>query len=180
MKNTLMTAFALIGLLGMTAAVAGAGDLSPPIVDLAPDPVFLDNELQIDFYGSSLEGAFSGSDNSWGGGLGVNYFFTHTLGLGADVGYYSASAGDNWSGALSGIFRVPIEPLSIAPYAYAGISGSWTDLDTADYDAFGPHVGVGLDWRWTSSIGAFTDFRYTFLDDGPDTRLFRAGIRLSF
>ena len=167
--------FLILLLAFMASFTAFAGVPAPPSPLYTTDPIFLANELQIDIFGThattdinSLEG--------WGGGLGVNYFFTETLGLGVEGAY----DGDNWSTAANVIMRAPIEALSIAPYVFGGIGWQFPDISGFDASDFEYHVGAGVDWRWTDTLGAFADWRYIFGDELPDTQELRIGLRAVF
>src|SRR5215210_3694712 len=102
----------------------------------APEPeCFRAHELQLDLFGQYSIGngpdhAGTFRDHGWGGGLGINYFFTRNLGLGVDAAWlsakeapYSASSTDrteihNFSASL--ICRFPIDRICVAPYLFAG------------------------------------------------------------
>src|SRR6478735_2750536 len=80
----------------------------------APLPLdcFKDQELQIDLFGQYSVGegpdhAGPIRDHGWGGGIGVNYFFTRNIGIGVDAAWLYAKdiGGDhttihNFSGSL--------------------------------------------------------------------------------
>src|SRR3982751_2503704 len=96
---------------------------------------FGDHELQIDIFGQYTVGEGPSNagpirDHGWGGGIGINYFFTRNIGLGVD-GYWlygkeNAAADQdsdnktfhNVTGSL--IFRLPNDATCLAPYAFIG------------------------------------------------------------
>ncbi len=130
-------------------------------------------------------------DHGWGGGLGINYFFTEMLGVGADVtelhGVQNRSIGISHKtltqGTGSVILRLPMEEYNIAPYGYVGggITGRFGDGNLASV-----HAGLGVEYRLVpNSIGLFTDARWTYYGDAHgngDMNNFqaRAGIRFVF
>ena len=143
----------------------------------APEPCFKDVELQLDVFGSYTNPASRsryGSD--FGGGLGVNYFFTRYLGVGVSGNIYDGNAGGVWNVDASVIARYPLElgTFCIAPYILAG-GGVQTDgITTGAW-----HAGGGLEWRATSSIGIFGEGRYIWAEDN-DSATARVGLRFVF
>ena len=114
-------------------------------------------------------------DGDWGGGAGLNYFFTRILGVGGEV-LMSANGGNFVdSVSASAIGRLPIDSVSLAPYAFAGVGrrtdGVWE---------WTQHVGVGLEYRLNRETGLFVDSRYEWADKTSDRVVFRAGLRLVF
>ena len=164
---------------------------------IAPTYCFNAGELQLDVFGAyqvGEGGSHAGPihDHGWGGGIGVNYFLTRYIGIGAE-GYWVAaghnSAADhhgndettfhNVNGSL--IFRLPIDSLCLAPYAYLG-GGAVMD---GDKWAVG-FAGVGLEYRVIpNKLGLFIDERWNYYGDryGNDVQnnfLTRAGVRWVF
>jgi hypothetical protein len=165
---------------------------------LPENACFRANEWQLDLFGQYSVGegpSHAGPihDHGWGGGVGVNYFFTRNLGLGLDAAWLDAgepsrfplglnrgnTAIHNFSGSL--IWRFPIDDKCVAPYLFAGggfaVDGSqWASA----------HGGVGFEWRVKPhKLGIFTDARYTYYGDRygrGDLGNFgiRAGIRVVF
>ena len=111
----------------------------------------------------------------WGGGVGLNYFFTREIGIGGDINM-PANGGkliDNAYGQL--IARFPICDTGFAPYVFGGggrqIEPSWQ---------WEGHAGVGIEYRLNPGWGVFTDARYTWVKHTTDQILFRAGLRFVF
>lgn len=123
----------------------------------------------------------------WGGGVGLNYFFTKQVGIGADVNVPDNGGKfiDSVSGSL--ILRLPWEQAGLAPYVFGG-GGRLTE---PTYQWF-LHAGVGLEYRINPITGIFIDGRYVWADDAYDDTffdtgewdgdhlMFRAGLRLAF
>jgi hypothetical protein len=162
-----------------------------------PEPTcFLDRELQIDVFGAYADGnaqthAGPVRDHGWGGGIGVNYFFTRNIGLGVDAYWLGATPNaaasresslttfHNVTGSL--IFRLPNDATCLAPYGYLG-GGVHVDGDTWA----SAHVGLGLEYRIVpNKVGLFVDARWTYFGDrygSGDQNWFlgKAGVRFVF
>ncbi len=146
----------------------------------APECKFRDQELQIDAYAA---GAFySVGRPGWGGGLGVNYFFTKYIGIGVEqnilgrekVGGSGSYA--EWATIGNLFLRYPF-CFGLAPYGMVGGGGAY---GTGKGYGFG-HVGGGLEYRVTDNIGLFTDGRYVYSAEDPKNAfLGRAGLRFAF
>jgi opacity protein-like surface antigen len=157
---------------------------------------FLDNELQIDVFGAYTDGnhphAGYLNDHGWGGGIGLNYFFTRNIGVGVDATwlYGRDNQGDNngdndhtvthnFTGSL--IFRFPSDSTCLSPYVFVG--GGF-HVDGEQWAS--AHAGVGLEYRIVpNKIGLFTDARFTYFGDrfgdGDQNNIgARAGIRFVF
>ncbi|RYD60389.1 MAG: hypothetical protein EOP84_37045 [Verrucomicrobiaceae bacterium] len=163
---------------------------------LPPETCFLDRELQIDVYGAYVDG--NGGDHAgtirehgWGGGIGVNYFFTRNIGVGVDGTWIYAEenrgasndSGDtifhNFSGSV--IVRFPMDEICLAPYLFAG-GGFHVDGD----QWASAHAGVGLEYRIVpNKVGLFTDARFTYFGDrygrgDQNNIMVKAGVRFVF
>jgi hypothetical protein len=142
------------------------------------------NELSLDFFGSYLAGQRRIEDlfktnirhGFWGGGVGVNYFFTRNLGIGGDIDIPDDGGGNfvnNINGSL--IARLPIGNSGLAPYLFGG-GGRQTDPAWE----WSGHAGVGMEYRFNPVTGIFADARYTWVKHTSDEILFRAGVRFVF
>jgi hypothetical protein len=152
-------------------------------------------EITLDLFGSYMAGQ-RGIDEifdtnirrgHWGGGVGLNYFFTRELGVGVDMNI--PANGGNFVDSVSGslIARLPWEQAGLAPYIFGG-GGRITE---PRYQ-WGIHAGLGLEYRFNPMTGIFIDGRYVWADDayedhiGRDPKadgdhlLFRAGLRWAF
>jgi hypothetical protein len=194
----------VLAVLVASAALAFAGEseeTSKNVVAPAPPPLSLyrSNEWQFDIFGAyAPSGPDSGrylGDHAWGGGSAVNYFFTRYfgLGLGGDVLDGTGRRSGHVSGdfGLNFLARYPIGNTPWAPYAYGGVGGFVTGTDSR-FNGFGfrrnnddvffeGRVGLGVEYRFCSHIGAFTDGGYNFVDaNHADYGLVRAGVRFAF
>ena len=186
-----------VALLVSSALVAFGGEAevsSKTTVAPAPPPAALygNRELQFDLFGAyAPSGPGQGrslGDHAWGGGSALNYFFTRNFGLG--LGGEALDGTDGRSGhvsgdfALSGFARYPIGATAWAPYALGAIGGFVTGghhYRGGDEVLFEGRVGLGLEYRFSRHLGAFSDGGYTFVAGRrEDFGLIRTGLRLSF
>jgi len=201
MKNLIYTTLISLGLL-TAAAQAGPPALSSGKAskEYTEETCFKAQEWQFDVFGQySVGEAFHAGlfhDHAFGGGVGINYFFTRNLGLGVDaawldvkedprfVRHHTESDSEtttmhNFSGSV--IYRFPIDQHCLAPYIYAG--GGF-HVDGQQWAS--AHAGAGLEYRIKpEKFGVFIDARWTFLGDreGRDDLNFistRAGFRFIF
>jgi hypothetical protein len=114
-------------------------------------------------------------DGTWGGGVGLNYFFLRNVGIGADINIpdNGGPAVDHIVGSL--LVRLPIGPSGWAPYLFGG-GGRGTD-PVWEWQG---HGGVGMEYRWNPLTGIFMDGRYVWPDKSTDRLLLRAGLRIVF
>jgi hypothetical protein len=192
MKNSVFSA----AICSVIASSAFAGTSGSPKVTDQPTVrgPFSANETQFDVFGTYLDGKgpfHTGpvKDHAWGGGIGVNQFWTENFGLGIDAGalYGRENPAKGTKdktfaqGTASLIFRVPYQEYNIAPYGYVGggitgRNGSWASA----------HAGIGVEYRIIpNAVGIFTDARWTYYGDAyghGDLNNFqaRAGVRLAF
>jgi hypothetical protein len=190
---------------GAAMAFAGESEVSSKNVVApapAPESLYRSHELQLDLFGAYApsgpdSGRFLG-DHAWGGGSAANYFFTRNFGLG--LGGEALDGTGRRNGDVSGDFslnflaRYPIGTTPWAPYAYGGVGGFVTGTSGSrfygdgfrhghgnDNVFFEGRVGLGVEYRFSSHIGAFTDGGYNFVDaNRADYGLVRAGIRFAF
>jgi Outer membrane protein beta-barrel domain len=174
-----------------------------PIQDL-----YRANEWQLDLFGAYAPAGRDGNrflgDHAWGGGAGVNYFFTKYFGLGLE-GDILSGTGQEHSGdvsgqfALNGLVRYPIGNTGFAPYVFAGIGGFVPGEGSDFFDTvtngvsrkirnsnrddilLEGHWGGGLEYRFTRHIGVFADGRYEVVDKSKNNfGLIRTGVRFAF
>ncbi len=122
------------------------------------------------FYGTRDKG---GNNDAWGMGVGVNYFITQNIGVGAET-YMDAFTLPYLLNA-QGIFRFPLRGTDFAPYAYAGIGREWTHAAQWLGD-----LGVGIEYRFKPQTGAFFDIREIFPSRTDDYTMLRFGFRFVF
>lgn len=193
-------AFSLLAVAAFAStSIAGTQVYAPAkeVKEVIPvEGCFLDQEFQIDIFGAYVVGegphhAGYVRDHGWGGGIGLNYFFTRNIGVGVDgfwiYGKENGAIHDgthhtvfhNVTGSL--IFRLPIDELCLAPYLYVG--GGYT-VDSVDWAS--AHGGVGLEYRFVpNKVGFFVDGRWTYFGDrfghgDQNNFLAKAGFRFVF
>jgi opacity protein-like surface antigen len=143
------------------------------------------NEFQLDLFGTYNHAILNADDifeNSWkhghwGGGVGMNYFFTRYFGIGVDT--FFQGRGHFFNNVSGDVFlRWPIANSGFAPYIYGG--AGWRDGSTVPFgtDELTAHGAVGLEYRFNPHLGLFTDVRYTWTDKTTDECLARAGFRI--
>ena len=157
-----------------------------------PELCFAEGEFQLDLFGQYTDGngpnhAGPIREHAWGGGIGLNYFFTQNLGVGVDAAWlfgdeWGSGDGDettihNFSASL--IARFPMD--CVAPYVYVGGGAAVDGLQWAS-----AHGGVGVEWRLQpQKMGVFVDGRWTYYGDrhgNGDLNNFsgRVGLRFIF
>jgi len=171
MKKLVISAFASLALV----AVSFAGQ---PVVSSKkgpePEPCFADTEFQIDTFGSYTSANGTHGDG-FGGGIGLNYFFTRNVGLGLDTNIYDGNDSAVWQFTGAVLLRYPLElgGLCLAPYAKLGggfeVNGSANGYFT---------TGAGLEFRITPRVGVYGEGSYNWSDD--DFYQIRTGIRWVF
>ena len=150
-------------------------------------PLYNPQEVSLDLFASYInpEGKFNDlfetsiRNGFWGGGAGLNYFFTRELGVGADFNISSKPDDLNLFDQVTGNFiaRLPIGNSGLAPYLIGsggrGMSPHW------DWVYGG---GVGLEMRFNPTTGIFSDARFFWNDRSTEDNrlLIRAGLRLAF
>ncbi|HWQ91172.1 MAG TPA: hypothetical protein VN673_05840 [Clostridia bacterium] len=146
-------------------------------------PRFAANELSLDLFGSyinperGIEEVFDTSiqEGKWGGGVGLNYFMTEHIGIGADFNA-AENRGEFVDQVLGSVFlRLPIESIGLAPYVFGGGGRAFDP----EWEWVG-HAGVGLEFRFNPVTGIFADARWIWPEDTNEKLLLRAGLRLAF
>lgn len=153
--------------------------------EAAPIPEkFRAGELSLDLFGSAsvreetfdhLSADRVRKDGRLGAGAGINYFFTHQFGLGADAYTENTKHSLVDNASANAIFRFPFQSIGLAPYIYGG---GGHQFDPRDH-WFG-QGGGGLEVRVTPHWGLFLDGRYVLPDGGKDFGVGRLGVRFAF
>jgi len=179
------TSLMLPAMLPLTTAAWGTGSGDNGNTDDHDRPLFSANELSLDLSGSYIaqergiehlfETSIKHNRGTWGGNVGVNYFITQNIGVGADANM-SANGGNFVDAVLGNLtLRLPLGNSGFAPYVLGG-GGRTTD---ATWEWVG-QAGVGLEYRFSRRIGLFADGRYIWPEHSPDALLLRAGFRIVF
>lgn len=192
MKTSISMLLTLASLTSFCAAGQKASQkISPPP---APLPIFQEGELQLDLFGvyglgNAPDHAGPFREHAWGGGGGLNYFWSQNIGLGIDAdlkrGRENEAMGtdkktfEQYSASV--IYRLPLEEYSLAPYLFGGggVTSGGGNIGSV-------HVGAGIEYRMTPNhFGIFTDTRWTYYGDRfghPDQNnvQIRSGFRILF
>lgn len=135
---------------------------------------FRPQEFQIDLFGSLATRDRSGdSQLTGGGGVGLNYFFTPVVGIGADSYIEDWKWPDHVDGSL--ILRWPFQAAGVAPYIFGGGGRQYHDIIQ-----WTKHAGGGMEFRFNRFTGLFADARYIWPDETRDYVLMRGGLRIGF
>lgn len=145
-------------------------------------PYYHAQEVSVDMFASgTVHQDYNNFDDHFhhhaqaGGGVGLNYFFSRYVGVGADA--YTEDRDPCFIYAASGnlILRLPIDHTGIAPYIFGGGGHQW------DYVSqnFG-QAGAGVEFRLCRNLGIFVDGRWVAADRTENYGLGRAGFRISF
>jgi len=140
--------------------------------DIESPDLYRAGEFSVDLFGSyATHDRFGREEERWGGGLGVNFFFTRMLGIGVDTHTDQRKLPQTANASL--IVRFP-SALGFAPYGFGGAGRDW------DIGQWYAHAGGGLELRLNRYTGLFADGRVIFPDDTEDYVFARAGLRLAF
>ncbi|HEY1790282.1 MAG TPA: hypothetical protein VGJ73_19205 [Verrucomicrobiae bacterium] len=178
------------GIAGMAFSIHAQNYNAPEQAQPAPSEDHWDHyghlyhaqEVSVDMYGVGLlhssdfnNGVRARHDLKFGGGAGLNLFFTRFLGIGGDFTAISFhhSFVDTTTGNL--IFRIPIANTGIAPYIFGGAGYQFQGIDQVIGGG-----GVGIEFRLVPHFSFFVDARYLAAQKTEDFGMGRAGVRLSF
>jgi len=159
-----------------TMAYAGSSKQSKnPIVPTKT--CFADQEMSIDTFASYQLGDGDYFEDSFGGGVAINYFWNRYFGITLEGNWNDGSTEGSPLHSVSGllVLRAPMEgEICFAPYVFAGGGGHFDSKNSASVQ-----VGGGVEVRLTEKMGVFGDGRAVFADsDVPG--LFRLGLRWLF
>ncbi len=110
-----------------------------------------------------------------GGGLGLTYFFTRYVGLGADTYVEEWKLPYRVNGSV--ILRLPL-PEQFSHLAVYGFGGGGREFK--DIPQFTWHGGGGLEYKCCRYFGLFADAREVFPDKTASYTLARAGVNIGF
>jgi len=116
-------------------------------------------------------------DNTWGGGLGVAYFFTENIGADFNWAPFDYEPTTHFFTADLAL-RWPVKTSCFAPYVIGG--GGF--VSNGDSEGVW-RIGAGVDFRPAAlgDIGIFFDATYNWMDGiYDDTTILRLGLRFPF
>ena len=148
------------------------------------DELYRCNELSVDAFGTASLGRYTiehwsssraRHNTEFGAGVGLNYFLTRNLGIGADV--YSEGIGGPFidSAEANLILRLPLGHCGFAPYVFGGGGGQFDMAKTWFCQA-----GAGMEYRFTRHLGLFVDARGVLPDETTGFGVGRLGLRFAF
>ena len=173
--------------IGLTAATAYAGDIIEPKnpCPVPCEPWYNAGELQVDaFFSGTYINDVIFSDDFYGGGVGVNYFFTRNIGLGVSWNLIDSriAGGSNLHDSnLDLILRAPFStgPEVCSPTAVYALLGAGVLTDGDNFAQYG--FGAGIEHRLSPGLGLFVEGRYRVIPEiDEDFAQFRTGIRINF
>ena len=173
MKKIAFSLVACLAVAGTALAGKEIKEYKQPV-----EPCFKDTELQLDLFGSYTDTEGGGYTDGVGGGVGINYFFTRYIGIGADTNVFDGGANGVWNSTGSIIARFPVElgGLCLAPYVFGG---GGIQYDGAKAGTL--HAGGGLEFRIVpEKFGIYAEGRYTWATVTDDSAQARVGVRLVF
>ena len=130
--------------------------------------LFAPKESNLRVFGTYL----SEGEKQWGGGLGLDYFFSSYAGLGVST-HMEDIDGTFFDNLASEVYlRWPIEKWHLAPYAIGAVG---YEFGTKKWFQ---GVGGGVELRFKKKWGIFADYQYVFHHDRGDDSVIRAGIRI--
>jgi hypothetical protein len=142
------------------------------------------NELSMDAFGTASLGQYTIDHPSdervrqntlLGAGVGLNYFITRNIGIGADA-YSEHTTGIFVNSASANlIVRLPLGQSGFAPYAFGGGGRHFDDVKTWFVQA-----GVGMEYRFCPHVGVFIDARGVLPNEAKYYGVARLGMRFAF
>lgn len=183
MKNKMLIGGTLLMLAAKSAL--GAGNVSDNQgLQYDQGDYYRANELSADVFGTASIGEYTINhlsasrirhNTQLGAGLGLSYFITRNIGIGADI--YS----ENTTGALVDslsanlILRLPLGQSGFSPYAFGG-GGHQFDLAEKWFG----QIGAGMEYRFTRNVGIFLDARWVLPEEVKYYGVARLGVRFAF
>lgn len=178
-----LSTLATIALLG-TASTLVAGPMSSGKdgkVQIVQPPVetgcdAFNGGLALSAYGLFLTPDADIEDDTFGGGIAVEYFFNPYFGIAGSAQWADPGESLVHNYSADAVVRFPITSICIAPYVFGG-AGLHTNSST---EVIG-RAGVGLDARLWNANGIFVDWTYTFPGgDLEDYQIVRLGVKFGF
>jgi hypothetical protein len=142
------------------------------------------SELSMDVFGTASIGKYTinhlsnsriRQNTKLGAGLGLNYFITRNIGIGAEA-YSENTTGvfvDSASANL--ILRLPLGQSGFAPYVFGG-GGHQFDMVKLWFG----QAGVGMEYRFCPHIGIFIDARGVVPNETKYYGVARLGMNVAF
>jgi hypothetical protein len=148
------------------------------------DDYYRSCELSMDAFGTASLGKYTlnhlsnarvRQNTRLGAGVGLSYFITRNIGIGAEA-YSENTTGvfvDSASANL--ILRLPLSQSGFAPYVFGGGGHQFDRLKVW----FG-QAGVGMEYRFCPHVGVFVDARGVVPNETKYYGVARLGLRVAF
>lgn len=142
------------------------------------------NELSLDAFGTASLGKISiedlsGSrvehDTRLGAGLGLSYFMTRNIGIGAEAYSENTTRAFVDSASANLMLRLPLGQSGFAPYV---LGGGGRQFDLAEL--WFAQLGAGIEYRFTPQIAVFADARWVLPEKTSYYGVARLGLRFPF
>jgi hypothetical protein len=142
------------------------------------------NELSMDLFGTGSVGKYTidhlssnrvRHDSELGAGVGLTYFMTRNLGIGAEAYAEDADGVFIDSASANLTLRFPLGESGCAPYVFGG-GGNQFDLN----DVWFGQAGAGFEFRFTHNVGVFADARMVWPNETQYYGVVRVGMRFVF
>ncbi len=181
MKKLIKTKLYIAGTLLALAAIPVRG--ADTVVNQLDD-TYRAGELSLDAAGTASMDKYTlnhlstqrvNDNTKLGAGVGLNYYFTRNLGLGAET-YCQQDGGDFFNNVTGNVLgRLPLGDSGFAPYALAGGGYRFQEVQTWLVQA-----GAGIEYRFCKHLGIFLDARCVIPEKTSYYAVARAGVRFAF
>jgi opacity protein-like surface antigen len=182
MKKRISILFLALSALALVSSAARAGDMG--VVPMPPPPpqpdfCFDQNLRSFDVYGGyrwvDTDDDFAEDTDGYVVGIGTNLFLNRYLGVGLE-GAITDDETERFMVGANLLFRVPIDAICLAPYAFAG-GGTFFGGDQGQWFT---QVGLGLEYKANEFVSVFADGRFLYAEKDEDQAIARGGLRFSF
>ena len=133
------------------------------------ESLFTENEVSLIGFANYTDK----TDDYWGGGIGLTYFLTRNVGIGASTTWtdFKGAFFDNVSG--EGYLRLPLGDAPLAIYGIGSAGYTW------EFNNWFFGAGAGAELRSSKQFGVFSDIQWLFNEGGDNDGVgVRIGIRL--
>jgi len=160
-------------LAGATIASKNPAPTKNPVC-VVDDSCFSAGEVNFDIIGMYIDPTGDTLGDGVGGGIGLGYFFSENFGVNTKAYWWDGDDAVH-SITASAVYRAPIEDTCLAPYLYGGIGGHFDSVNQVS-----GHLGAGLEYRLTESVGLFADYSHTWADTTDNWHGYTLGLRFIF
>jgi len=183
MKNKKIVS-ATILVLAATSAWSQDATTNSQTLHYVQNDCYRSGELSLDGFGSASVGKYTIDHPSnarvrhnarLGAGVGINYFITQNIGIGAEA-YSENTTGPFVDSASANLtLRFPLGESGFAPYIFGGGGRHFDAVKTW----FG-QAGAGMEYRFTPHTGVFLDARGVAPSETKYYGVARLGVRFAF